>query len=339
MTSRRFTAITCKYPSLRIAVVGDYSLDRYLEIDPRLNERSIETDRVVHNVTHVRSQPGSAGTIVNNLSALGIGTIYPIGFCGNDGEGFELTAALKDLSNVDSSWFIKTNQRHTFTYCKPLVIRPNQSPKELNRLDTKNWTPTPPSVERKLIANIQQAAESVDAIILMDQVDIADTGVITRGVIDAINTFTTEQSEHSPLILGDSRRGLREFPPIVFKMNRDELNLLTGRIASGRLDTVKRQAVAVAKKNGRPVFITMAEKGILGVDAQGNSTHLPALPVKGEIDIVGAGDAVTANLTASLAAGGTLQESISLANAAAHLVVHQLGTTGTASVGDLSELF
>ena len=62
------------------------------------------------------------------------------------------------------------------------------------------------------------------------------------------------------------------------------------------------------------------------------------LPVRGEIDIVGAGDSVTANLAAALAAGASLAEALELANAAASIVIHQLGTTGTASVAAIAEL-
>src|SRR6478609_5721111 len=94
MNAERFDAMTRRYPQLRLAVVGDVCLDRYLEIDPGRQEISIETGLPVHNVAKVRSQPGAAGTILNNLSALGIGQIYPVGFCGEDGEGFELRRAL-----------------------------------------------------------------------------------------------------------------------------------------------------------------------------------------------------------------------------------------------------
>ena len=90
MTRARFKQITSRYASLRIAIVGDFCLDRYLEIDPRKQETSLETGLPVHNVVNVRSQPGAAGTILNNLAALGIGEIVPVGFCGEDGEGFEL---------------------------------------------------------------------------------------------------------------------------------------------------------------------------------------------------------------------------------------------------------
>jgi bifunctional ADP-heptose synthase (sugar kinase/adenylyltransferase) len=65
--------------------------------------------------------------------------------------------------------------------------------------------------------------------------------------------------------------------------------------------------------------------------------YVPALPVGGEIDIVGAGDAVTANLSSALAAGAALREALEIANAAASIVIHQLGTTGAATVSEIRE--
>jgi len=60
--------------------------------------------------------------------------------------------------------------------------------------------------------------------------------------------------------------------------------------------------------------------------------------LRGAIDVVGAGDAVTANAAAALAAGATLMEAIELAAVGASVVIHQLGATGTASVTQLREL-
>src|SRR5215467_15541473 len=90
----RLRDITAKYGSLKVAIVGDFCLDRYLEIDPAKKEISLETGLPVHNVIRVRSQPGGAGTILNNLVALGVRELYPVGFAGDDGEGFELNRAL-----------------------------------------------------------------------------------------------------------------------------------------------------------------------------------------------------------------------------------------------------
>src|SRR5260221_11415100 len=100
MDSSRFQAITERYRDLSIAVVGDFCLDRYLEIDPARQETSLETGLPVHNVVNVRAQPGGAGTVLNNLAALGGGAIFPVGFCGAHGEGYELGRALAAQPSV-----------------------------------------------------------------------------------------------------------------------------------------------------------------------------------------------------------------------------------------------
>lgn len=336
MNAQRFHAITGKYASLRIAVVGDFCLDRYLEVDPSKPETSLETGLPVHNIVSVRSQPGGAGTILNNLVALGVGAIYPVGFCGDDGEGFELMRALRANPQVATGGFIETPHRRTFTYCKPLVVTPGKPPVELNRLDTKNWTPTPGLVEGKLIQSLTGLAGNVDAIILLDQVDLPETGVITSKLLAAI--WSIAQKKPKLPILADSRQRLRDFPHVAFKVNRAEFAAMAGARGEISLYDLKRRAVEIALQQNRNVFVTLAEQGILGAAVTGEVEHVPALPLRGEIDIVGAGDCVTANLAAAWAAGAMLREALEIANAASSIVIHQLGTTGTASVGQIGQV-
>ena len=335
MTPERFDAIISRYPGLRLAVIGDFCLDRYFDIDPERCETSIETELPVHNVTRVRCQPGAAGTIFNNLVALGIGTLFPVGFCGDDGEGWSLRRALTQLPGVRLDAFVTAPDRHTFTYSKPLVHHPGRPPEELSRLDQKNWTPTPGPLAQRLAASVLSLTGEVDGSIVMDQVDCEGTGTVTQEVIRAL----AERSRSSPgtLILADSRRGLGGWPPLVFKMNAAELAVLTGRPV-GSLEDLRTACVALARSSGRPAFVTLSERGILGATAEGKSAHVPNFPIRGPIDIVGAGDAVSANLTAALAAGASLVEAMEIAMAAAHLVIHQLGTTGTASVPEIRQI-
>ncbi|MCE2861484.1 MAG: Bifunctional protein HldE [Verrucomicrobiota bacterium] len=336
MTPQRCREITARYASLRVVLLGDFCLDRYLEIDPAKPETSIETGLPVHNVVNVRAQPGGAGTILNNLSALGVGTILPVGFHGVDGEGFELARAVASRRGVDATPLLETPQRRTFTYCKPLVLEPGRPPRELSRLDTKNWTPTPPEVEDRIIAALQAAARTADAVIVLDQVDIAETGVVTRRVLEAVAGVATTRPELP--IIADSRRGLGGFPAVIFKMNAAELATMSGLPVSSDLATVRDAAADLARRNGRPVFVTLAERGMMGALASGDTAWVPALPVRGPIDVVGAGDSVTANLITALAAGASLREALELASLAASIVLHQVGTTGAATPSDLAAL-
>ena len=338
MDAARFQTITGKYRKLRVAIVGDFCLDRYLEIDPGKKERSIETGLPVHNVVNVRSQPGGAGTILNNLATLGLAEIFPVGFAGDDGEGTELCRSLRARRGVNLEFFFYTKHRRTFTYTKPLIVEPGRAPVELSRLDFKNWTPTPAVVQGRLIDAVERLGKKVQAVILLDQVDLPETGVITAKLLRAVETISGRRRKL--LILADSRRGLRGYPPVVFKMNADELSALVGGKEPLVQKDIEQQAASLSRHLDRQVFITLAERGIIGASPQGEVEHVAALPVRGPIDIVGAGDAVTANLTAALAAGASLGEALELANAAASVVIHQLGTTGTATVDEIkSRLF
>jgi bifunctional ADP-heptose synthase (sugar kinase/adenylyltransferase) len=120
-------------------------------------------------------------------------------------------------------------------------------------------------------------------------------------------------------------------------MNAAELGRMSGSKSTG-LEGVLNQAPELAERNRRPVFVTLAEQGIVGAVPGQRPEHVPAYPLRGPIDIVGAGDAVTANLAAALAAGATPREAMELAMAAASIVIHQLGTTGTASVKEMARL-
>lgn len=336
LTPEQVLALQDRYASLRLAVVGDFCLDRYLEIDAAKAEVSIETGKDVYNVTRIRSQPGGAGTILNNLVALGIGELIPVGFCGHDGEGFELLRALRTLPGVDLDHFIQTPERITFTYTKPLLMREGEVPEEQNRLDFKNWTPTPPHIVHQLAASLAALAPKVDGVVILDQVDRPDTGVVTSVFLDQAGTVF---ADHPDLpVMADSRQGLKGFPPVIFKMNLDELGRLSSRSESSNQESPRAQAQRLSERNQRPVFITMSEHGILGAEPDGNTEQSPIHPVRGPIDIVGAGDSVSANLIAALAAELPLATAIQLANAAASIVIHKVGTTGDASLTEIADL-
>src|SRR5947208_8106552 len=98
-------AILARLPVLTVGVLGDLFLDRYLDLDAGLTEPSLETGLNAYQVVRVRSQPGAAGTVINNLVALGVGRVLPVAVVGDDGEGYELRQALRRLSLSAESVF------------------------------------------------------------------------------------------------------------------------------------------------------------------------------------------------------------------------------------------
>src|ERR1043166_4199318 len=101
LTTAALERILTSIPPLRIGVLGDLFLVRYLDLDAALTEPSLETGLDAYQVFRVRSNPGAAGTVINNLVALGVGRVCPLAVIGDDGEGYEIRQALGRMSAVD----------------------------------------------------------------------------------------------------------------------------------------------------------------------------------------------------------------------------------------------
>src|ERR1700758_2991183 len=132
LTDVSLEKILAQIPLLRIGVLGDLFLDRYLDIDAGLTEPSLETGLDAYQVVRVRSYPGAAGTVINNLAALGVREVSPEAVIGDDGD--ELRQSLAALGVVNTERVFADAGRRTPTYTKPMLHEPGQAARELNRL-------------------------------------------------------------------------------------------------------------------------------------------------------------------------------------------------------------
>ena len=153
LSHRRLDELIGKFSSSRIAVVGDFFLDKYLDVEPALHEHSIETGKTAHQVVGVRTSPGSAGTVMCNLATLGVGGLWAVGFRGNDGEGYDLSQRLNELGCATEHLHAVTD-RHTPTYLKPRNLNDASLAGEHDRYDTKNRTETSAVTEKRLLESI-----------------------------------------------------------------------------------------------------------------------------------------------------------------------------------------
>ena len=178
--------------------------------------------------------------------------------------------------------------------------------------------------------------EQADVLIALEQTDLAETGALTLAVRAELGALAKRRP--AVPILADSRRSLRDFPRLNFKMNGAELASLMGvkDVSNGR--ALRSFVAEWAQSQARSTFVTLSGSGIVAADPDGTFYHAPALPPRGRIDVVGAGDSVTANVAVALAAGAATAEACHIAMAAASHTIHQIGTTGIASVEDISAL-
>ncbi len=354
----RLAELLAGFARVRVAVAGDFFLDRYLVTDPALLETSLETGRPARQVIARRSSPGHGGTVANNLRSLGVGSIAVVGFTGDDGEGYELRRAL-EAQGISTTHLVRSAAVVTGTYIKPTALRPDGSEEELERLDIKNRRPVPPAIEQAMVTSLEAIAtgRQVDAIIIADQVEERNHGAITDRVREAICHLA---AAHPEIVwLADSRRRIGEYRHVRLKPNRDEcLRAIVSEGQRHRLNhergvmeaveasapglamepgpeaailEVRQCAQELARRVGQTVFVTLAAEGALVVEPSGAVTHVPAVPAEGPIDPTGAGDATTAGIVPALALGATAVEAAALGMLVAAVTVRQLGTTGRAT--------
>ncbi|MCS6860259.1 MAG: PfkB family carbohydrate kinase [Abditibacteriales bacterium] len=328
MDKYRLQSILQGFPDVRLVVIGDFFLDKYLIIDRRLSETSLETGLEAYQVVAKRCSPGAAGTVTNNLRALRVGTVYALGVIGDDGEGYDLKKGLQ-ATGVNTDYLIETPDRFTPTYTKPMVLE-NGKEREMERQDIKNRTPLPATLEKEIIERLRSLLPHVHGVIVADQVPERNCGVITDRVREELAALGAQHPD--TIIFADSRVRIGEFRSVIIKPNRHEAVRAIDPEFEGEvsLELAAECGRQLQARTGQPVFLTMSEEGILVVSQDG-CEHVPSVPVTGEIDIVGAGDSVTAGIVSSLCVGASLREAALIGNLVASITIQQIGTTGTAS--------
>ena len=326
MTEERLQALLAQFGSLRIAVAGDLFLDQWFTIDPALDEPSVETGLSAWQVTGHTASPGAAGTVLNNLHALGAGALSIVSFTGEDGSGWTLRRLLKQ-KNIQTDHLLTVPERMTPSYMKPMFMN-EAAHKEGNRLDIKNRLQTPAWVQDKLLESIDSLAAEADAIILLDQLTETDTGVITQRIREHIAEIGLKYPKL--VLFADSRERISLFRNVSIKCNH-----LEAAKALGDGISIPQALAQFTQLTNRPVFITLGKDGIAASDG----SVVSAARQTGPIDVCGAGDSTTAAIVCGLCAGATPQEAALLGNLAAGVTLRKIGTTGTASPQEMMALY
>jgi len=302
MTSERLETILSRIPALRIAVLGDFAVDFYFDIQTSTGEFSIETTKEVHLASQPRAYLGGAGNVAKNLAILGV-QVSAFGVRGNDLFGREMAHQMS-LLGIDATNILESNI-DTPTYSKPM-----RHDEELNRIDFGTRSLNFQDKTNELIAKLQ--SDSFDWIIVNEQFGKA---LLQANHIEALSF---QQA------LADLRSLGSRAKQLPLKVNEAEFIKIQQKPATDE----NIQAWASSRK--KPVLVTLGEKGMVYASEE-DFHHQPAFPVKGPIDTVGAGDMAVAGFSAARAAGASIQEACEFASLAVHISIHQVGETGSAS--------
>lgn len=311
-------AILAGFPKLRVLVVGDVCLDRWCRYDPALADPSRETGIPRVGVIASETTPGAAGTVANNVTALGA-RVGVLGAVGNDGFGYELGRAL-EARGIESGLMVRSDAVATFTYAK--LLNSQTGVEDLPRLDFVNTKPLPEELDRELVDRLEQAAPEYDVILVSDQAETDAGGVVTA----ALRVALTGIAKRFPqtVIWADSRMRAEQFRGVIVKPNLFEARAACRR-AFGRIDYRKLREVTESPL----LVITRGANGAMLV-RPGVTTWVRAKAIANPVDICGAGDSFSAGAALALKVTGDPIAAVRFGNLVASITIMKKGT-GTAS--------
>jgi rfaE bifunctional protein kinase chain/domain len=310
---------------LSALIVGDICIDRWCTYDPAAAEPSRETGLPRIGVVTTEVSPGAGGTVANNIAALGASNVSVLGVIGKDGYGHELTRALK-LRHIDTDLLVKVDDLSTFTYTK--LINSETGIEDRPRVDFISTRALARPVEKILIERLRAWASRFDLIIVADQAETEQGGVVTPAMREVIADIATQHPEKA--IWVDSRKRCDLFRRVVLKPNQLEADAACQRLIGERDYTRLRQAL-----ESRLMIVTFASEGALVVHQLGE-TWVKTKPVEKPVDICGAGDSFTAGAAAALALTGSPVAAAKFGNIIAGITIMKKGT-GVASRSEVLE--
>jgi D-beta-D-heptose 7-phosphate kinase/D-beta-D-heptose 1-phosphate adenosyltransferase len=299
---------------LRVLVVGDVMLDRYIlgDVDRISPEAPVPVLR--HAQRYERA--GGAANVAMNLAGLGCQTLLA-GFWGEDAEKAELAEILAK-AKVDISGLVTTALP---TVSKTRIVGRGQ---QLLRLDIESQERPSAAEGETLKGRVMKLVGDVDAVVLSDYAK----GVLTADLCEV--AIRAARAAGVPVLVDPKTPEFSKYSGATMVCpNLSELAVATG-VSAYELDALLAAGEAQRTEHElKYLCVTMSEKGIRLLSDAGEF-HFAA-KAREVFDVSGAGDTVIATLAASLAAKLEVKTAVELANLAASIVVGKVGTVPIAA--------
>ncbi len=306
MEIKRAKEIIEGFKNLRVLVIGDVMLDKY--IMGKVSRISPEAPVPVLEIQREELKGGGASNVFLNLKALG-SNAYLISVIGNDFEGEEL----KKILGERGVFLIQDSSRPTTV--KTRVIAHHQ---QVVRMDRENSSKISQEIAEKILklADLKE----FDGILISDY----NKGVITQDLIQGIKISKRDDTE---IFVDPKVENIFLYRDVtLISPNHGEAERITGIKMRKDEDYIEGAKKIKEMLNCKYVVITRGEEGMTFLDEKNEGGHLPT-KAREVYDVTGAGDTVISILTLSILSGTNISEACELANYGASIAVSRLGTT------------
>ena len=323
VTRQRLLALVDGFAGRRVAVAGDFVVDRFIHGYPKRISR--EAPVLILKYAREDSVLGGGANTAANVASLS-GRALPAGAVGRDEEG-KLLRSLFSRREIDTARLVEVETYPTPTKTRILGGGAHSIRQQIVRLDREEPLAADGGVTETLRRNLMGAVSEADVLVLSDY-----------GYGSARPEWLAEARRGRPglPVLVDSRFRLPEYAGAdAATPNEEELEGTFPEPMGGSEEEFELAGRSLlARLRSRALLVTRGSRGMALFEAEGPTRHIPVFGTDQVADVTGAGDTVMAAFALSIAAGASFLEAALLANIAGGLVVMKMGTA-TISAGEL----
>jgi D-beta-D-heptose 7-phosphate kinase/D-beta-D-heptose 1-phosphate adenosyltransferase len=314
--STRLIELMEHLPAARIALVGDFMLDRYLF--GKAGRISPEAPVPVLHFAREEQRLGGAGFVLAALATLGA-NVRAVGVLGKDAAGEEIKRQLNGF-DVDCAGLIESASRPTVSKVRLLGSSQDRTPQQMIRLDFEEPGPCDQATCERVLSAAKTAIEWAEIICLEDYNKGVLVPALTREII------RIARAANKPVLIDPAN--LSDYSKYAgataLKCNRPEAERATGLPMRDAEQYAAGAAKLLKSLQLEAVIITLNEQGAYLATDKGEGRILATRP-RQVADATGAGDQVLATLCVAHAAGASWTDAVALANVASGIEVERLG--------------
>ncbi len=311
-------AILTRLKDVRILVIGDMMLDRY--VFGTVNRISPEAPVPVVHVTREAARPGGASNVALNIAALGGGS-QVAGITGSDDAAAQLLQSLSDAGIATDGLMQRAEIKTTV---KTRIIAERQ---QVARVDREGNSEEYTDAIADFCAQIPALVKEATGVIIEDY----GKGVICQKVVDAV--LDAAKQFEKPVGFDPKDNHTLVLPWLTLATpNYREACLAAGQPERPLGDkpsectSLTESAKVLSERWGTEcLMITLGPHGMYLCPRDGEVAILPT-QAREVFDVSGAGDTVIAVALSAIAAGVEPVKAAVLANHAAGVVVGKVGT-------------
>jgi D-beta-D-heptose 7-phosphate kinase / D-beta-D-heptose 1-phosphate adenosyltransferase len=317
-----------KMAAPRVALVGDFMLDRYVYGD--VERISPEAPVPVLRSVKRETRPGGAGNVAMAVAALG-GVTQCCGVVGTDADADAL-AELLVAEGSQVSGLVAATDRPTTVKCRYVGLAQHRHAQQMFRVDEEEPAALSGEIASKVLAALEAMIGDADVLALEDY----DKGVITDETGPAL--IAAAKAQGKPVVVDPARlesyaryRGATLLTP-----NRYEAELASGVTITDDASLAEAARAICESAQASAVVITLDKEGAY-LFAGGAGRRIGTRP-RSVYDVTGAGDVVLAMLAVAVAEGLDLADAVALSNVAGGLEVERFGVVPITRAEVIEEL-